>query len=412
MKIKIGVNNTWLYFMILFYILSSYSVYMVLLVDGTIVQLLALLLSVFTVIMLLRHSAISKKIILMPLVATAVFCASTFFSTNDIVTTLLYFLRFSCVFWVVALYMKQGKDLLQVIYKCVLILAIFYFVCYLIFDVASPDLGLQAIRDVGVDVTGKTYVRLFHNHYNIYIRWATSYDLFGLTIDRLSGFCWEAGQYQIYLNFALMYLLFFENNQKRHLKEIVFFCLNVVLTASAMGILIMVVLFMIKLLGMKNGMMKVLLFVPLIGAGIVFIVQLLVEKSVNSEYSYTSRMGEFSLLSNVLLKNNIFGQAEFTTNVANAIIRFFWTYGYLAVIVVFILAFMILSKKGMYDSFEKKSSFGMWLLLSLFNEPIEFFNFTFLIVSIIIVGYMYKNRNKKMGDRNEKYVVNHSYTNI
>lgn len=387
---NINCINLWIYFYILFLILSSYSVYMVVFKIGTSVQLISLGMSVLTLLIFVRVG-IKKTVFFVPLIVMIGFTAASLLTTTDTFATIMIFARFILLFYCVSILQRRDYDLLRIIYQCLFFLMTFYFCCYVIFDLIAPNLGLSYIRESIVNLDGISTYRVFENHFSFYIRWATSVSFFGVNIKRLCGFCWEAGQYQIYLNFVLMYLLFFDKSSKKKKYKILFTTLNIILCTSSMGFLVMVAMYMIALMQQKNKIVRVLSFIPLLVLGAFSMLSIIQAKSVDAVYSFTNRTSELGLITDILFHNNILGAENITTNGSNGLIRFLWAYGYLAIAAVIGIAVCIWKNKNLMELRRQRIIFSIWLVLSLFNEPIEYFNFTLLIVSLVIVDTLTRN---------------------
>lgn len=394
-EIKIDLKSIWLYFLVFYFIMSSYSVYMYLFSEiNSYVQIGMLLLTAGTVIAIWSKTAMKKSCFYIPLAVTAVFVLSTFFTDNDTITTLIVFLRFILIFYTAALYYEGNNNIFRTIYCVLFVLIVFYFACYVIFEYIAPGLGLSYLYHSRIDAYGNPFIAKYESHFNVFIRWATTYNFFGLNIKRFNGFSWEPGQYQLYLNFVLMYLLFYAENEKHKVAKIVFILFNIFIATSTMGYLIAIGLLAIRLFDGKMTPIKVFSFLPLSAAGIYSIVMIVIEKSLKSNYSYISRTSELELLENIFFKNNLLGEKEFISNVANAWIRFLWNYGYLALAAIILIGIVILSKNTLIDTIWRKAAFLVWFCFSLANEPSEYFNFTFFIISLIIVASV-KDYSKK-----------------
>lgn len=396
-EIKKNLNGIWFYFIIFYIIMSSYSVYMYLFSEiNSYVQVGLLVLTIGTVLAFWSRRTMSKRCFYIPLAVMAVFCASTLFTDNELRVTFLIFFRFTFIFYTAVFYYEESTNVFRTIYRVLFVLIVFYFICYIIFEYFAPNLGLGYLYHTGTDVYGNLRIAKYESHFNLFIRWATSYNFWGLEIKRYNGFTSEPGQYQLYLNFVLMYLLFFSENEKHKAAKIVFIVLNIFLATSTMGNLIAIGLFIIKLLNGKLNAAKMFVFLPLSIAGIYSMVILIIDKSVNSSYSYLSRTSELKLLKNIFLKNNFFGEKEFVSDVANAWIRFLWNYGYLAFAAIILILLIILGKNKILNTVWQKVAFLCWFCFSLANEPVEYYNFTFFIVSLLIVASEKKQSKRSM----------------
>ena len=374
------ILDKWSSFYILYVILSSYSVYMVIFPIATIVQLGTIFVSFIT--LFLGRDKINLNAFILPLTISFIFIFSTFFSTKDTIATILASIRFISIFWGVIILYQQKIDLLSKIYQCLFCLMIFYFFCYILFDFLAPNLGLSYIYRRKASINN-IYTYIYENHFNFYIRWVNSNSIFGIQIKRFNGFASEPGMYQIYLNYILMYLLFFAHT--RQIKRIIFTIVNIVLCGSTMGVLLAAFFVLFAMMLQKNKYIRLLCFFPLIILGGVFAFYVIIEKSIAGAYSFGKRTSELVLIRDILFKNNILGMENISGNGSNGFIRFLWSYGYIAIISFFCLYVCIWQNKNKVGFFRQKIVLSLWLLLAYFNEPIEYFNFTFLIISFLIL---------------------------
>lgn len=135
--------------------------------------------------------------------------------------------------------------------------------------------------------------------------------------------------------------------------------------------------------------------IPILIIGVLVVQSILVAKSVESSYSYLNRTSELSLILDVLFKNPVLGNAVIKQNGSNGLIRFLWSYGYLAVGAVCFIGFCIVKNRNRISLTQQKLAFAIWWLLVLINEPIEYFNFTFLIVAFVIIDTSAAKRKNK-----------------
>lgn len=384
LTLKINRERNWTYFYIFYLVLSSYSVYMYLNPKiATPIQLGMLLISMLTLLRFYK-TGIKKSLLFIASAVVGLFTAVTVVTTVDTFSTVLLGLRFLMILMCVFVFLKRNQDILTIIYQVLFFLMIFYFCCYVIFDLLAPGLGLTTIREPIVNRDGISTFVVYECHFGFYYRWATSASFLGIKIKRFSGFCWEPGMYQIYLNYILMYLLFFDKAQKRNWKRIGFTLLNVVLCTSSMGYLVAVFMLMIALMLQKNKVLRVVCFIPLSIIGFMAIRNIIVTKNIEAVYSFSNRTSELSLISDVLFRNSILGEAVSSQISSNGLIRFLWSYGYLAVAVCVYIGICIGTNNSRMCMMRQKMAFTIWLVLSLVNEPIEFFSFTFLIIAFLI----------------------------
>lgn len=373
------LSNIYIYY-ILF---SSYSVYMLFLFNASVVQLGTLIFSLF-LIFAIKKGTINKNLLLFPIILSLLFLGASLMTTRDSVATALALTRFLTISYCVFALYKKKKNLCHLIYECLFSLMVFYFLCYMIFDIFMPDLGLSHMYDDVTNLDGISTYRLFENHFNFYIRWATSVTFLGFDIKRMCGFCWEAGQYQIYLNFILMYLLFFKDNNITDRYRVMFTLLNIALCGSTMGIIVAVFLLTTKAVIIGSGWKRLVTAFPYIVIGCGTILYFVNMKSMDAVYSYTTRTSELYLIYDIFFKNNILGGANVLANPSNGLVRFLWAYGYLALMVLILFIICIVNNKNLFRFWHQKIVFLVWFILSLLNEPIEYFNFTFFIFAIVM----------------------------
>ncbi|CQR70533.1 hypothetical protein SOV_40610 [Sporomusa ovata DSM 2662] len=374
-------------FLIFYIILSSYSIYMV--VYSAIakpIQLGMLLLGFSTFLIHFSMRRIRIKMVLLPLVVYVVLLLASIFNGSDLYEVAMRFLRFVAVYYVVVVFAEHDIDVLKVLYQVIFAMAVFMLACYITFDLIAPDLGLSYYYNEPTSITtGLTSTIVYESRFGIYFRWATTSPLFGLQIPRCNGFSWEAGQYQMYLNYVLLYLLHIAKKVDWKKVAIIIVCL--VSTFSAMGWLIAIIICSIWILRQRNTIYK---WSEMIVCGIIGIYsgyQIIIEKM--GSISYASRSSELFLLKDIFFKNNIFGTIELTQDMANSVLRFLWDYGYIAAALVVLIVVALIRNKKLFPDVGTKIVFSAWFFLSLFNEPIEYANITYLLVSMILV---YKTR--------------------
>ena len=375
----------------LYIVLSSYSIYMIVFPISSYIQMSLLGICAVIFLFYFSRNAVTLRVLLEPLIILALLLFTTLFNMTDFKTAFMCFIRFLMIYYAVAVMIMQGCDIMRALYRAIFCLMILFLVCYVVFDYIIPSAGLSVIYTKSTDIDGTTKLHAYANHFNIYFRWATSNRIMGLLLPRCSGFCWEPGQYQIYLNYVLMYLLYFDKtNDKMKKFRVALTIVSIITTTSTMGLFIMIILIVGAVLNFKSNI-KFPMMVILSAIGIYLIFQLIAEKKMYSGESYGMRVSEFDLLGDILFNNSIFGSNVRTRSMANGILRFLWQYGYIALAMIAVILIYIFRKHVFINTKRQKVFFTVWLVLALFKEPIEYMNFTFVILSIVSLGNVLKN---------------------
>ena len=363
-----------------FLLFSSYSVYMALFPTLNYVRYLTpFVCFVFSIFYYLRHP-INVRVLVEPLVVVTILMLLSFINGSNIIGMLMIAFNVLTIYYAVSAFILQGYDMMYWLYKVIFFLAVVFLVFYIVFDIFFPKAGLSYYYKMD------TGTFIYSGHYNIYFRWATSTEIFGFKILRCSGFCWEPGQYQIYLNYALMYLLFFDEGRERcKILKIIVITIAIISTASTMGYIIAVALFAGIILNL-NSKVKYFILIIISFIAVLLIFRLINEKQETSTFSYTTRASEFEYLSDVLFINGPFGKGLYSENIVNALLCFVWDYGYIAIGICVLLVFYIFNNNAFFLNNKHKVFFIIWFLFSLINEPIQYMNFTFAIVSFISLG--------------------------
>lgn len=227
---------------------------------------------------------------------------------------------------------------------------------------------------------------------------------------------WEPGLFQIYLNFMLIYALYFlRENRLVKLIHVVIIILSVITTGSIIGYAISAIILGIYIMiFLKNTSLNVLLKICLImvAIAIIPIFFLLFEKKMNTlsfEYRYSDIINGFKVflskpifgygIYNIAYETmyyNIFGEMRGSSSgLCNALISF-GTIGFGVYMYLFI-NFCELSKK-IYNA-DARLPLLVWFLLSLFSEPISPMPIVFLLQGM---GIYYINSKKNAEYQIEK----------
>lgn len=192
----------------------------------------------------------------------------------------------------------DGIDLGRILYRCILAIALIAIVSFLYVDI------IGTVSPVSVVTSGD----LSYSEYSPFFYEAGMYStsVLGLSFTRLAGPFWEPGVFQIYLNFALYRLLFFENKRKRFL---VLILVCIALTMSTTGYLlaaILILLYAIRKIDSEKG--RFLSLVPVTMAILLIAFQLIGSKagSANS-VSYDLRISDIQVGLNLLAQNPLLG---------------------------------------------------------------------------------------------------------
>ena len=300
-------------------------------------------------------------------------------SANVLILRVLYFLAFIC--FVKAL-SDRGKEIGIFLYNCIIFISIIALANYILIHILEISVPFSVVYNSN---------GIRYNMYSyFYLENPTSSLVYNF---RLSGFFWEPGVFQIYLNYAL-YRFLYCNERKNKLHFIVITCC-IALSYSTTGYIVAAVLIAIKLwkdsrLSKKS---KFFLSIPIAVVIVAVISIILTEKKYGLDAdSYNARFDDlFTGLK--LFFNHLFIGAGFNnTSVfteatgrnrgnSNGFMQIIYTMGMLGIL-VYVYPFIANIRK-IIQSKEKLSQIIYSILLLVLNmsEPLCFYPFMLLLLS-------------------------------
>ena len=294
------------------------------------------------------------------------------------------------------LYCSQNKyDILEILYSFIIVIAVFFLICWLLFDIGPfVSIGKRILINT-YEQSGRTYNLYFTNYLNIYYRWHDIRSIFGLSFNSCNGPFSEPGLYQIWLNFALWYGLFIK---KDSIKRITILVVAIVSTTSTMGAFILVGIIGIYVYSSGGKRAKLFSMIPLVlGVAIIFLY--LWKERMSRIESMTSRIGEIPMLINGIIRHPIFGNGMGSIETTNGFLVYLFDMGLLgACFITLWLRKILISKVDI----SIRIVIILWGVLSLFNEPVCYNN---LFLFMIFVLYF------KIGNMSIDEIKNNKETN-
>lgn len=317
-------------------------------------------------------------------IATAILFVINFINYPDSAKTLLmrilYFLSFlgftkSC--------QDRNRDLGKYFYNCIILFAIIV----LVYFTAIHILGIKLPYRIVYNTNGT----LYYMYSYFYLETFETSNEFSY---RLSGFFWEPGVLQIYLNYALYRYLFCD--QKKNIACLVLIIVSLVFCFSTAGYLVAMLLLVFKMwLDSKfSKTSKIILSVPII-AVTVFMIILIISTKRNSldVSSYDARLGDLLIGLKLFFKHFFIGAGFNNMSVyteaagrsrgnSNGLIQIMFTMG-IAGLTVYVLPFII-NFKRLCNGIEKRNYliYCFFLVITSMTEPMYLFPFVLVLVCI------------------------------
>lgn len=214
--------------------------------------------------------------------------------------TRFYFVRIC--YWILTMIVVLGihtekLDLKRIIYDVCKVFCVWCLICYFY---TSLDLHFLPVTNVSSQLAYNWYSVKLHGYLV-----SNNISHFFLPVvgslyrlDRPFG---EPGIAQIFMNYGIIYNLFFIDKGKRQKVWIVLFVLGTVLSFSLIGYLILLVIMFVKLYRDKNYGLMILCSVFAVFIGMIMIIEKL------ASYSYGDRISDFSFMFKTIIQSFPFG---------------------------------------------------------------------------------------------------------
>lgn len=278
---------------------------------------------------------------------------------------------------------SKNINAFKVLFNIVFVLAVFYLLCYVIFESGLFPFEGRTIRiTLGnesrlANRTSLNYTCFCH----IYYRWQ-SMNFLGSWTARNNGPFWEPGNYQIYLNFALVYYLFFMKRKKWYIVGTLI--IAIINTTSTAGIMMLCSILIVYFITLKTSMYNKILLV--ISYMVITYVGVKLFSGKTNTISYDSRMKDTLLyFRNVDLAKLLIGNGYSSEKVRfNSLLIPIADFGVLGGY-IYCLFFRYLMKLKKYYTIPALIIFTEWWGISLFTEPIIYLNISlFLLMEFVV----------------------------
>lgn len=225
----------------------------------------------------------------------------------------------------------------------------------------------------------------YRNYFGIVFQLPKQSYLFSSVIYRLHGFTWEPGQYQLYLNLALYYFLFFKEYEKKRIYTLI---VSIILTFSTMGVLILALQILIKILFLKKG--KLFLFAKFALAIVIIVAAYSVFQEKMLFGSFEVRSLDFLKSIEAIKSNFIFGSGIRRFETTNGLLSLIADNGILSIALIVLGAYKWIKREMSIVGMIESLLFVVIILLGLMNEPIQYTAFTFALIWILLIDYVKK----------------------
>ena len=274
-------------------------------------------------------------------------------------------------------------DIFKASANTIFVIACFFLICYIGFDLGV--LGIEG-KIISINIpTGTSFKSTdFTCFCNFYFRWDNvARPVLGMPITRANGFFRECGEYQIFLNFALLYYWFIEQEKRNLIKEIIL-VLSVISTASTMGILILLCLGVLKIMRQcKKTKMPSWVFIVICAVLAIMALLVLKEKFSNGVVSRSNNLQHaLDLIKAHWVVGNGYAR-EYKT--FYGLLNYFVHFGLLGVLPVYIYIRGLLHNAFNTDIWGNFALF-VWWCSSLLNEAYGYDMFFIAIYLLCLVN--------------------------
>ena len=392
-------KKIYIYIILLLIIISDCSVYSY---KYRNILSLVMMISILPIILFERKIITKKVIIYSSFISIFVFSYLLYFKLNYGVTMISYMIRWIIILWFIDFCIAAHINIIKKTSQLILGITIIELFLFILINILNIPVSYQIINYNGLEPQ-KMYLGIFFNGPNMFV--------FNRLVERFQAFFWEPGVYQIFLNFSLLYYIFIESKNK--LKKVFILLLAIIFTYSTIAYIIAIIIVIIKILSLLKGKkikkgikILILYFIPIILIiGIIVIGKILISK-INAyenygNISYNVRLDDTIDCISKFLDNPILGSGFFNYKIlkmggsVNGLAIVLYQTGIIGFLIlilipVFRINRVLRPKYGVYFT----SAFTVWIILSLFNEPISYSN-----PILMFISYAYMINKKSIDNR-------------
>ena len=290
--------------------------------------------------------------------------------------------RILSIFIFVTFCVIKKIDILEILFHLIFYIAIVYLVFYLVFDYE-----LVKIEPRWVIVFPDTDVQsIYRSYLDIYYRSQGKLDLFGFVLIRSNGPFWEAGMYQIFLNWSLVYAWFVRENSDLPQYKTNIIIIAIVFTTSTAGIINLLILFFLRYIYNKKSA-YLLPFVIVIGSGIIYALYDLMSSKLETR-SYYDRTGALYEALSLFIEKPLFGHGASIFVIAG-LLGYIIKFGLIGFFPIIYFIRIVLINKILYH--KEKIAILLWWGVSLMTQPIESSYFFIFIYMCFAICYKYSD---------------------
>lgn len=395
MKVKrISIEKVFIYIELFLIIFQSGSVYAATDHETVLFNVTRLMMMVIPMFMVLSFGINKVKQILLLFLGLQLATLVNLFLFPEGFLTLEYKLLLFLIFYLLIGYChRRNINLAKYLYHVLLVIIMITLLIYIPVELLKLDISYSFFQ-------GPDSFVVYRNYFNIFFSFSTK------TIPRISGFFWEPGAYEIYINLAFFLYIMLKKNNKIQLFIIIS---SIIFCQSTMGWLIGIFLFGYLLLSggwyNKHSKLFLILFTSIFVLVIAVIVFVMKRADTNVlGDSYYVRILDILHSLKVLSKNLLFGVGYGNTNVfmdvsntirgsSNGFLSWFYMTG-LSGMVIVLYPFV----RNSIRTYKEKKSYIWWIFTSIvvafnFGEP--FYNLPMMVFILAIAYFELLNPTQK-----------------
>lgn len=372
MKIKIDLTRSYAILTLFVLFVASDTIYVKIYPDfDDILKLVALMFSIYPFLIMIKRKN-GRFILLLLLACLGVMSFWSIVNTMPIKSTFGIWIRFCGIFYFIYWCKYRSLNYLDYVFEIIICLSVVCLIFWFFFEV-----GISGVEGNYIFIPGKSVPYISYS--GIYYRWGQQFirTVLGIKVHSTNGIWSEPGAYQIFPNFALFYGLFVKENVAKY--KLVILTMAVFSSASAMGVIILIILWSLKLI--NSIKYKLFVIIPC-GIGVYsLLVNLILEKQQTTNWD--DRILNLNESIGKVLSSPFWGTGM-SSEIWSGIFNYFINYGILGVMPIFVVLIGIRNRVFGKMSYTY-AAFCVWWLLSMLNEALGYNNLIFIVYAACLV---------------------------
>lgn len=340
----------------------------------------------------------NKKYIIIIFLFIPFYILATYFIYNEIIGSyIIYLVKFLCVLAFINYCIQKQIPLYKIINNVIITISIYSLFTYIIFDLTTL---ISYSNEV---INSKPYRVFLGIHFH-----GQFTDWYSIRVVRNNSIFWEPGVYQIFLNFSLIYQLFF--SKKLNKAILLVLIVNLITTFSTTGLIFGLLLFYLKVISVKTRN-KLLNFIkyysfPIISIVVYFISEYFFNQKLQfGTRSYDLRTNNLLIGLELFIEKPFFGWGFLNykpyeliagvPNNSNGLISMLFHQGIMGLVFYFVPFFTYLVTLIKQKNILLSIIFALFIFISCSVEPIMYTNFISVFICIGLATIADKKGIKK-----------------